>query len=38
MYCQPSNKSQSDVAFCISIVKSEVKLLLKAQSDCWLSV
>ena len=27
---------QSNIAFSINIVKSDVKLLLKVQSDCWL--
>ena len=27
---------QSNIAFSISIVKSDVKLLLKVQSDYWL--
>ena len=42
MYSSHSNKRQSNIAFHISIVsiviKSDVMLSLKAQSDCSLNV
>ena len=34
MYSWYSNKRQSNIA----VVKSNVKLSLKAQSDCWLGI